>query len=93
MKKISLKKVAILCTVVVMVSMVPIFAAGSNSSTATLSQHQGLKHQYIYHHGIDTDKQVNSSHINCSNDNYSDNCIQNQHKYIYLHQNLHNCTS
>lgn len=93
MKKVSPKKVAIVCAAVMIVSMVPIFAADTGTSTTTLNQH--LKHQYKYQHGLnDSDKQINSNQnkVHCQTTNCTQNCTGNQHKYSYLHKNLYNCT-
>jgi hypothetical protein len=93
MKKVSLKKVAIVCAAVMMVSMVPIFAADTGTSTTTLNQH--MKHQYKYQHGLnDSDKQINSNQnkVHCQNINCTQNCTENQHEYSYLNKNSYNCT-
>lgn len=101
MKNISIKKVAVVCAAVMVISMVPIFAADTNATT-TIEKH--LKHQYKYQNGLkNSNAYVNSDHaqlrnqnMNCTEncaENCTENCDENQFKYGYLNKNrVNNCT-
>jgi len=97
MTNISIKKVAAVCAVVMVVSMVPIFAADTSNATTTLEKHLKVKHQYKYQKGLkNSAAQVNSDNTQLQKQNHNmnctENCNENQRKHGNLNKNgLNNC--